>query len=109
MVALLSEERLLELLAGVAVLLREGVAHPLDQLPHQVVLQGHSLSAVAVQVRLDQACQVSKGAIILIYIYFESKLAIKLVWATKRKSRNLTYLPTDVASQNIHLNGDFSS
>ena len=58
MVTLLSEERLLELLAGVAVLLREGVAHPLDQLPHQVVLQGHPLPAVAVQVRLDQRRQV---------------------------------------------------
>ena len=79
MMTLLAEERLLELLAGVAVLLREGVAHPLDQLPHQVVLQGHPLPAVAVQVRLDQRRQVSKGAIILIYIYFEFKLAIKLV------------------------------
>ena len=58
MVTLLAEDCLLEPLAGVAVLLRERVPHPLHQLPHQVVLQGHPLPPVTLQVRLDQGRQV---------------------------------------------------
>ena len=58
-VTLLAEDCLLEPLSGVAVLLRERVPHPLDQLPHQVVLQGCPLTPVTLEVRLDQGRQVS--------------------------------------------------
>ena len=59
MVTLFAEDGLLELLAGVPVLLGERVPHPLDQLPHEVVLQGRPLTPVTLEVRLDQGRQVS--------------------------------------------------
>ena len=59
MVTLFAEDGLLELLAGVPVLLGERVPHPLDQLPHEVVLQGRPLPPVSLEVRLDQGRQVS--------------------------------------------------
>ena len=59
MVTLFAEDGLLEFLAGVAVLLGERVPHPLDQLPHEVVLQGHLFPPVSLEVGLDQGRQVS--------------------------------------------------
>ena len=63
MVTLLAEDGLLQLLAGVPVLLGERVPHPLDELPHEVIVQGHLLVSVSVEVGLDQRRQVSVQAV----------------------------------------------